>query len=107
MISCTAARLACSPDWMDGRATLTMKKSGRAMNVPASTTSSGPQPGVPAGAGETGPGRPAGRCWVAVAVVIGMSPLRFVGSACRGLGGNLVEEAVDRGDPAVLAGDRD
>ena len=34
---------ACRPDWIDGSATLTMKKSSTTMNVPDRTTGSGAQ----------------------------------------------------------------
>ena len=39
-----AAGPACRSCWIDGSATLTMKKSRKVMKVPASTTNSGPQP---------------------------------------------------------------
>lgn len=39
-----AAGPACRRPWIDGSATLTMKKSRNVMNVPVSTTSSGAQP---------------------------------------------------------------
>src|SRR3984957_10654725 len=98
----TADGPACSSRWVSGSATLTMKKSSSEVKTPASRTDRAPRGGRVSI--ET--------CGGAVAVAMVRSSISWsVGPARRhqpprgvdrgGSGGNLVEEPVDVGYPAV------